>query len=224
MSPAEIPSENPDILERNRAHDQMKGIWQNGWANPEYEPVWGTGVLPGDVRAAAESWFVPKTRLLDIGCGDGRISAELAGLGFQVTAIDYSRAAVQRARETYGESENLRFRCLDICKDEIEGQYDTLLDRGCLHGLLKDMYADYSRRVARASLPGARFLLLYAIHHRPALNAPAEESIRANALENIQKTLAEAFDIVQWRPIHIEKKPAPVPGIGLRLVRKEPVV
>lgn len=38
-------------------------------------------------------------RILDIGCGDGTIAAELHGLGFSVTGIDPSAEALARARQ-----------------------------------------------------------------------------------------------------------------------------
>jgi len=40
----------------------------------------------------------PPARVLDAGCGDGALSAWLARLGYQVTAIDVDPAAVARAR------------------------------------------------------------------------------------------------------------------------------
>src|SRR5512146_1979716 len=49
--------------------------------------AWLAGVLPA-----------PPARLLDAGCGDGAVAGWLAGLGYQVTAIDADPGAVARAR------------------------------------------------------------------------------------------------------------------------------
>lgn len=38
-------------------------------------------------------------RILDIGCGSGRISSEMANLGYQVIGIDFSEEAVRKAQE-----------------------------------------------------------------------------------------------------------------------------
>jgi ubiquinone/menaquinone biosynthesis C-methylase UbiE len=44
-------------------------------------------------------------RVLDLGCGDGRVAAELARTGAHVTGVDLSRAAIERARATHPELE-----------------------------------------------------------------------------------------------------------------------
>lgn len=47
--------------------------------------------------------YLPQTgKLLDLGCGSGRDSAYFASLGFQVTALDGSRALCQRVKESLG--------------------------------------------------------------------------------------------------------------------------
>jgi len=58
---------------------------------------------PGSRRGADVGWLAdvlpaPPARVLDAGCGDGALSAWLAGLGYQVTAIDADPAAVAAAR------------------------------------------------------------------------------------------------------------------------------
>jgi SAM-dependent methyltransferase len=40
-------------------------------------------------------------RVLDLGCGDGRISGELAAAGAQVTGVDASEVALERARAAH---------------------------------------------------------------------------------------------------------------------------
>ena len=49
------------------------------------------------LRAAAE-WS--RAEVLEIGCGDGRLSLRLASLGAQVTAIDPEPSLVRKARKS----------------------------------------------------------------------------------------------------------------------------
>src|SRR5690606_22323276 len=44
--------------------------------------------------------LAPAARLLDVGCGWGRHSIELASQGFQVTGVDYSPHLLQEAERT----------------------------------------------------------------------------------------------------------------------------
>lgn len=51
----------------------------------------------------AEIGFNRKTRILDIGCGTGRHSIELAKRGYDLTAIDLSESQLERARKKASE-------------------------------------------------------------------------------------------------------------------------
>jgi len=68
------------------------------------EDVWRS-IPPGhsvDGRAyrfAREVAAAPGTSVLDVGCGDGRLAAELVKSGAQVNGTDPSRIAIERARE-----------------------------------------------------------------------------------------------------------------------------
>jgi SAM-dependent methyltransferase len=47
------------------------------------------------------SLLAPGARVLDAGCGTGRVTARLAGLGFHVTGVDVDEAMVDVARELH---------------------------------------------------------------------------------------------------------------------------
>jgi len=58
---------------------------------------------------------------LDLGCGDGRNSLFLAGIGFKVTAIDASGVAIEklsRSAEGNGLGGNMRAHCVDAMEAE----------------------------------------------------------------------------------------------------------
>jgi SAM-dependent methyltransferase len=56
----------------------------------------------------------PGGRLLDLGCGSGRISRELAKRGYDVTGVDINKDAVTNARLGAGLGEGLQFHVRDI--------------------------------------------------------------------------------------------------------------
>ncbi|MFK3834336.1 class I SAM-dependent methyltransferase [Microbacterium sp. NPDC087868] len=69
-----------------------------------------------DARRPVERFLadVPAgARILDLGCGDGRWSHELASSGHAVTGVDYSHEALRIARSAQGESE-VDFRYLNL--------------------------------------------------------------------------------------------------------------
>jgi len=53
-------------------------------------------------------------RVLELGCGTGHDAARLAREGHEVVAVDFSRAAISRARVLHGEGAD--FRIADIAE------------------------------------------------------------------------------------------------------------
>ena len=81
--------------------------------------------------------FNSHARILDIGCGDGRITAEIAHRvpGGEVIGIDASANMISLARTSFPGSrfQNLEFQCLkaeDLC---FPAEFDTIASFSCLH-------------------------------------------------------------------------------------------
>ena len=70
-------------------------------------------------------------RVLDLGCGRGELSYFFARQGAQVTAVDYSEAAIQLAEKTFKGESNVRDKveliCGDVCTVPMVGKYDVVL-------------------------------------------------------------------------------------------------
>jgi SAM-dependent methyltransferase len=100
-------------------------------------------------------------RILDVPCGAGRHSIELARRGHRVTGIDFNPAVVDRAR-TLAAAAGL---AVDFRQGDMrELDFDAAFDRAICHWgsfgyFSDDVNADYLRRVARALAPGGRFFL-----------------------------------------------------------------
>jgi 2-polyprenyl-3-methyl-5-hydroxy-6-metoxy-1,4-benzoquinol methylase len=87
--------------------------------------------------------------VLDLGCGTGRHSQELAGLGFDVCGVDYLESLVERARENASKTKlnNVQFEVADCRELNLNRQFDIVL---CLYDVI-GTYADENENARIAS-------------------------------------------------------------------------
>ncbi len=84
-------------------------------------------------------WFPTSGRLLEMGCGAGNISLELARRGYQVDGIDISPAAISWARENAAkEGSQVTFNVSDVLSvtGHEDQSFDVVLDGHCLHCII----------------------------------------------------------------------------------------
>jgi len=120
--------------------------------------------------SAQQSWareLIAKLRLqgdesvLDIGCGDGKVTAEIAALvpNGRVVGVDNSPEMVRFAAGGFrGESvPNLLFLLRDARKLDFDGEFDVVFSNATLHWVID--HGPVLRGICRALKPGARLLL-----------------------------------------------------------------
>ena len=115
----------------------------------------------------------PAARAIDLGCGAGGVSLELAEAGFEVTGVDFSPIALRKARAAAAERgvppERARFVQGDLTAGHVpgvEGPFDLLVDYGTLDDLPDAGRRAMAAYVARLARPGSRFFL-FAFAGRP---------------------------------------------------------
>ena len=129
----------------------------------DYDGPRGNNESIQDMRREMWRWldatFAGPSRLIDIGCGTGLDAARMAGLGHDVTAIDWSEQMVGRTRErALRENLTSRLRAIAIGAQELgrlegkcdyDGAYSNLGPLNCVPDL-----ADVSRECSRLIRPG----------------------------------------------------------------------
>jgi SAM-dependent methyltransferase len=94
--------------------------------------------------------IIPKGRLLDLGCGEGRHAIAAGRMGFMATGVDYEPLALRRARRlaSIKGAEGTVFRVADVLHLAIPRTlFDVVLDYGCLHHQKKADWPAYRASV-----------------------------------------------------------------------------
>lgn len=103
-------------------------------------------------------------RVLDLGCGTGRLSRALTARGAQVTGIDFSSEAITLARSRSTPDIEYRVQSVfDLCENST---YDLVLSWGCITiaALNREQLVVLMRRLRASLKPGGQALLLEPVH------------------------------------------------------------
>jgi SAM-dependent methyltransferase len=103
----------------------MSVDWNVGLYEAKHSFVWQFGRDLLHVLAPQ-----PGERILDVGCGTGRLTAEIGSAGAEVVGIDYSPTMISQARENYP---ILVFETQDACHMPYFGEFDAVFSNAALH-------------------------------------------------------------------------------------------
>jgi SAM-dependent methyltransferase len=112
-----------------------------------------------------ESGRIAATRLpraVDLGCGSGANAIFLARHGFEVTGVDFSQVALDKAAVKAGPDLPLRLVNGDLTDQSLAdrlGTFDLLVDYGTLDDLKGQKTHRMAELVVRLSRPGSQLLL-----------------------------------------------------------------
>jgi trans-aconitate methyltransferase len=93
-------------------------------------------------------------RILDLGCGTGHLTAEIAAVGAHVIGIDRSSEMIAEAKAKHPE---LEFEVLDAGDLSFDREFDAVFSNAALHWILDP--EKVVRGVAQALKPGGRFVV-----------------------------------------------------------------
>jgi SAM-dependent methyltransferase len=139
--------------------------WESKWKEGKPAPWELHSVSRHFVDALESGLLKPGERCLDVGCGLGYSAAWLAERGMQVLGIDLSPTAIQKAGQLHGAIPQLVFEQADVTQacDRL-GNFDAVIDRGCLHVLPAKARAAYFHNLNCWLKPGGHMLLQHYLH------------------------------------------------------------
>jgi len=128
-----------------------------------YQPLEAPEKVRREVDFIVKALDLPAgAKILDLCCGQGRHSLELARRGFQVVGVDLSEALLYAARKR-AESEglNVTFLQCDMREIDFKDEFDAVINMFTSFGYLESEAEDEKvlGRVAQALKSGGKFLL-----------------------------------------------------------------
>ena len=174
----------------NELHDFEKS-YREGWK------PWDSGVPSAELLRVLDAGLLPGRSVLELGCGTGTNTVELARRGYTVTAIDFVAQALQTAREmarTAGVAVEFRVADVTDTKFELGGPFDVLFDRGVYHHIRRVDLGAFLHTVEKASRRGTRWLSLAGNakeQHDPGPPTVSEPQLRAE--------LEPLFEVLELR-------------------------
>ena len=126
----------------------MIAAWDAKLYDDKHSFVWEKG--KGVVELLAPQ---PGERILDLGCGTGHLTAEIAAVGALTVGIDQSADMIAQARRQFPD---LRFEVCDAREIPFTGEFDAVFSNAALHWIPEA--EKVIRGVARALKPSGRFV------------------------------------------------------------------
>lgn len=120
-----------------------------------------------ELTSKVVNWLDPQPTdmILDLGCGDGLLTARIKDRCARVVGFDSSANLIESARKNYGSTPKLSWylqdcRYLEECPDLEDGKYSKLFSNAALHWILRDPSSRISvfRAAYRALKPGGQLV------------------------------------------------------------------
>lgn len=189
-----------------------RDFWEQLWARTLRERAGEVARRPPNAHLTGEVSGLKPGRALDAGCGHGSDTLWLAAHGWQVTAVDFSAAALAHARST-----------AEVAGADVAGRVDwvdadlaTWIPQPGHFDLVVSLYLHVAegvqetvRRMGSGVAPGGTLLL---VGHRPIDPATGAATPAAGQQQvSVQATVA-ALDPDQWKVVVAEDRPRAAAG------------
>jgi SAM-dependent methyltransferase len=172
--------------------------WDNRY-RVETQPPWDTGRVSLELSRRVAQTPIRPCRAIEFGCGTGTNAIWLAQQGFDVTAIDISPTAIDRARQrATAAGVAVQLIEADVSNlPDLGGPFSFLFDRGCYHAVRRTRAEAFLQSFERSAAPGALAVVLTGNAHeerKPGPPVVSEAVIRTELGRGF-----EILDLVAFR-------------------------
>lgn len=177
---------------------------------------WYSETPPDALVKLVEGGIVQPCRAVDLGCGTGNYAIYLAGLGFDVTGVDSSPAAIRIAQEhAKKRGARCRFVVADLLGDlhEVTSTFDFAYDWELLHHIFPEDREAYIRNVHKITDPGALYFSVCFDESDPQFGGSGKyrttrigTTLYFSSESEIRNLTSPYFDIRELETIEVKSK------------------
>jgi trans-aconitate 2-methyltransferase len=141
-------------------------------------------------------------QILDVGCGTGQLTAEVAQSGAGVTGVDNSPEMIASARRNFP---SVHFEVADVCMLPFANQFDAVVSNAALHWVRDQQSA--IRSIAKSLKRGGRFVFEMGGHANLHLVLEAIcEALRSLGVEDAPSRIPWYFPTVGRQALLLESE------------------
>jgi SAM-dependent methyltransferase len=184
-------------------------------------PPWETGLPAAELVRVVREGVLRPMPILELGCGTGADAVFLAQRGFEVTAVDLSPTAIERARTRAERSGALLRIVLDDVFEFAEhcGSFDLVYDAGFYQYLRRTQLSRLLDLLWRMTSPGSLYFAL-----APCTGKEAEGELPPVSEEEIRYELGRLFEFIDLRPLRLEGPDGGEGNLGWSCLMRRPIV
>ena len=161
----------------NTHSSRSKGVdWD--FAYRQGTPEWDSGIPSAELVSLVEGGIIKPCKVIELGCGTGADAVFLAEKGFEITAVESSPMAMERARTRAQRAHVLiNFILNDVFDYTADGeQYDFVYDCGFYHFIRKQELEAFLDMLWRITHPGSHYLAIAGSDQETAEGGPPQVS------------------------------------------------
>lgn len=193
--------------------DQMDHIYRN--MEPDNIP-WNFKNPPRLLVDLLKNKAIAPCKAIEMGCGTGNYTIYLAGLGFQVTGVDFSGTAIHLAQNSAKlKGLDCRFLSADVVGSlsEITDTYDFVFDWELLHHIFPDTREKYLENVNRLLKPNGYYFSVFFSEDNPQFGGkgkyrktPLDTQLYFSSETEMEKLYTPLFIIDELKTVDIAGK------------------
>jgi SAM-dependent methyltransferase len=180
---------------------------------------WNIDSPPQALVELVESRQVQPCKTIDLGCGAGNYAIYLADVGFEVTGVDISAAAIALA---IANAERKGVECRFVVADvlgglkEITESFDFAFDWSLLHHVFPEQRERYVQTVYRLLIPGGQYLSVCFSEQDGSFGGSGKYRqtslgtvLYFSSEDELRDLFEPYFDVISMKTVQVEGKAEP---------------